>query len=119
MEARHPITGKPIRIMRLDTQVHTDNKTMLWARASFVPGSRWHRWYCVVPEPAAIEVVGAGSVVTEGKVFPDNSLILGSPAKVVRELTPEAIAGLKASAENYVAKKNLFKAHLVELPSKS
>jgi carbonic anhydrase/acetyltransferase-like protein (isoleucine patch superfamily) len=64
-------------------------------------------------------LVGAGSVVTEGKVFPDNSLILGSPAKVVRELTPEAIAGLKASAENYVAKKNLFKAHLVELPSKS
>ena len=61
-------------------------------------------------------LVGAGSVVTEGKVFPDNSLILGSPAKVVRELTPEAIAGLKLSAENYVAKKNLFKQHLVELP---
>jgi len=63
MEARHPITGKPIRIMRLDTQVHTDNKTMLWARASFVPGSRWHRWYCVITEPAAIEVVGADAVV--------------------------------------------------------
>jgi carbonic anhydrase/acetyltransferase-like protein (isoleucine patch superfamily) len=61
-------------------------------------------------------LVGAGSVVTEGKVFPDNSLILGSPAKVVRELTPEAIAGLKLSAENYVAKKNLFKQHLLELP---
>ena len=58
----------------------------------------------------------AGSVVTEGKVFPDNSLILGSPAKLVRELSPEAIEGLKASAANYVAKKNLFKQHLVELP---
>lgn len=60
-------------------------------------------------------LVGAGSVVTEGKVFPDNSLILGSPAKVVRELTPEAIAGLKKSAEHYIAKKDLFKQHLVKL----
>lgn len=60
-------------------------------------------------------LVGAGSVVTEGKVFPDNSLILGSPAKVVKELTPEAIAALKTSAENYVAKKNLFKEYLVEI----
>ena len=33
-------------------------------------------------------LVGAGSVVTEGKSFPDRSMILGSPAKVVRELTP-------------------------------
>ena len=53
--------------------------------------------------------------VAEGKVFPDNSLILGSPAKVVRELTPEAIAGLKKSAEHYIAKKDLFKQHLVKL----
>ena len=60
-------------------------------------------------------LVGAGSVVTEGKVFPDNSLILGSPAKVVKELTPEAITALKASAEHYVMKKNLFKEHLVEI----
>ena len=60
-------------------------------------------------------LVGAGSVVTEGKVFPDNSLILGSPAKVVKELTPEAIAGLKASAQHYIMKKNLFKEHLVEI----
>ena len=60
-------------------------------------------------------LVGAGSVVTEGKIFPDNSLILGSPAKVVKELTPEAIAALKKSAEHYVMKKNLFKEHLVEI----
>ena len=33
-------------------------------------------------------LVGAGSVVTEGKEFPDDSLIVGSPAKVVRTLTP-------------------------------
>ncbi|MBA5819456.1 gamma carbonic anhydrase family protein, partial [Escherichia coli] len=34
-------------------------------------------------------LVGAGAVVTEGKTFPDNSLILGAPAKVVRELSAE------------------------------
>ena len=43
-------------------------------------------------------IVGAGSLVTEGKAFPDGVLIVGSPAKVVRELTPEQIAGLQASA---------------------
>src|SRR5690606_7006550 len=36
-------------------------------------------------------LVGAGALVTEGKEFPDGSMILGSPAKVVRQLTPEQI----------------------------
>ena len=48
-------------------------------------------------------LVGAGSLVTEGKEFPDNSLIMGSPAKVVRELTAEQAQRLKQSAANYVA----------------
>ncbi len=47
-------------------------------------------------------VVGAGALVTEGKVFPDGSLIVGAPARVVRALTPEQIDGLKASALHYV-----------------
>ena len=47
-------------------------------------------------------VVGAGSVVTEGKEFPDGSLIMGTPAKVVRELTPEQIEGLRMSAKHYM-----------------
>jgi carbonic anhydrase/acetyltransferase-like protein (isoleucine patch superfamily) len=47
-------------------------------------------------------LVGAGSVVTEGKAFPDNSLILGSPAKVVRELSPEQIARVQMAAAHYV-----------------
>ena len=47
-------------------------------------------------------IVGAGSVVTEGKEFPDNSLIIGSPAKVVRTLDDAAVAKLKHSAEHYV-----------------
>ena len=48
-------------------------------------------------------LVGAGSLVTEGKEFPDNSLIMGSPAKVVRERSPEQAQRLRQSALNYVA----------------
>lgn len=47
-------------------------------------------------------IVGAGALVTEGKEFPDGSLIVGAPAKVVRELSEAQIAGLKASATHYV-----------------
>mgnify|MGYP000284645207 FL=1 len=60
-------------------------------------------------------LVGAGSLVTEGKEFPDGSMILGSPAKVVRELTPEQIEGLRRSAQHYVANKNRFKAGLKKI----
>jgi len=60
-------------------------------------------------------LVGAGSLVTEGKEFPDGSMILGSPAKVVRELTPEQIEGLRRSAQHYVNNKNRFKAGLKKL----
>ncbi len=48
-------------------------------------------------------LVGAGALVTEGKVFPDGVLIMGAPARVVRELTPEQIDSLKRSAQTYVA----------------
>ncbi|MEP6873095.1 MAG: gamma carbonic anhydrase family protein [Burkholderiales bacterium] len=47
-------------------------------------------------------LVGAGSLITEGKEFPDGSMIMGAPAKVVRELTPEQIAGLSRAAQHYV-----------------
>ncbi len=47
-------------------------------------------------------LVGASSLVTEGKEFPDGWMILGSPAKAVRQLSPEQIAGLGRSAQNYV-----------------
>ena len=57
-------------------------------------------------------LVGAGSLVTEGKEFPDGSLIMGSPAKVVRELTPAQIAGLAASAAHYVRNGQRYAAEL-------
>ena len=46
-------------------------------------------------------LVGAGSVVTEGKEFPDGSLIVGSPARVVRTMTEEQIAKLHGAAKHY------------------
>lgn len=57
-------------------------------------------------------IVGAGSVVTKGKKFPPRSLILGNPAKLVRELKEEEIALIKESAQNYVRFKNDFLANL-------
>jgi carbonic anhydrase/acetyltransferase-like protein (isoleucine patch superfamily) len=47
-------------------------------------------------------IVGAGALVTKGKIFPPRSLILGSPAKVVRSLTDDEVAELYASAKRYV-----------------
>lgn len=47
-------------------------------------------------------IVGANALVTEGKEFPDNSLIVGAPAKVIRTLGPEAEKDLATSAETYV-----------------
>jgi carbonic anhydrase/acetyltransferase-like protein (isoleucine patch superfamily) len=60
-------------------------------------------------------IVGAGSVVTEGKEFPDNSLIIGSPAKVVRTLDDEAARKLARSAETYVANARRFSSGLIKI----
>lgn len=57
-------------------------------------------------------LVGANSLVTEGKEFPDGSMILGSPAKVVRQLTPERVESLRRSAQGYVDNARRFRAGL-------
>jgi carbonic anhydrase/acetyltransferase-like protein (isoleucine patch superfamily) len=54
-------------------------------------------------------IVGAGALVTEGKEFPDGSMIIGSPAKVVRELSVEQQGALKMSAEHYIENARRFK----------
>jgi len=53
-------------------------------------------------------IVGAGSVVTSNKTFPPRSLILGAPAKVVRELSDEEIENIYKNARNYVNYKNKY-----------
>ncbi len=57
-------------------------------------------------------LVGARSLVTEGKAFPDGVLIIGAPARVIRELTATEIAGLRASAERYVQRAAEYRAGL-------
>ncbi|CAN5434320.1 gamma carbonic anhydrase family protein [soil metagenome] len=57
-------------------------------------------------------LVGAGSLVTEGKEFPDGWLIMGRPAKAVRELTPEQIEGLGKSSDGYLKNGQRYKAGL-------
>jgi carbonic anhydrase/acetyltransferase-like protein (isoleucine patch superfamily) len=57
-------------------------------------------------------LVGAGALVTEGKEFPDNSLIIGSPAKAVRTLSEEDIARMHRNTANYVKRGQLFKQEL-------
>jgi carbonic anhydrase/acetyltransferase-like protein (isoleucine patch superfamily) len=54
-------------------------------------------------------IVGAGSLVTKNKKFPPRSLILGSPAKVVRELSDKEVEELYNSSKRYVEFKNNFK----------
>lgn len=49
-------------------------------------------------------IVGAGALVTEGKTFPAGSLIVGSPARAVRQLDDQARAFLRVSAQHYVEK---------------
>ena len=60
-------------------------------------------------------LVGAGSLVTEGKEFPDGTMIIGSPAKAVRQLSLEQIEGLKMSAQHYVDNARRYKAGLSKI----
>ena len=59
-------------------------------------------------------LVGANSLVTEGKEFPDNSLIVGSPAKVKRELTDMEKKIIELSALHYVENMKRYKIDLLE-----
>ncbi len=62
-------------------------------------------------------LVGANALVTEGKVFPDRSLIVGAPAKVVRTLDDAAAAGLGKAAEGYVRNFKRFASGLAVMPT--
>ena len=54
-------------------------------------------------------IIGAGSLITQGKEFPEGVLILGNPAKVIRELTKVEIESIKKSADNYVSLSKKYK----------
>lgn len=57
-------------------------------------------------------IVGAGAIVTQGKEFPEGSLILGSPAHVVRELTEDEIRKAHEGVEHYIVAKDELLKHV-------
>lgn len=57
-------------------------------------------------------LVGAGAIVTEGKVFPPRSLLLGTPAKVVRTLTEQDLQMLANAADGYVRRAAAYRQSL-------
>src|SRR5229473_335205 len=57
-------------------------------------------------------LIGAGALIPEGKTYPDGVLVVGSPGKVVRELTPEEREALLGNAETYVRRSKLYREKL-------
>lgn len=125
-----PITIGPGSNVQEGTVMHTDPGCPLTVAANVTIGHQAMLHGCTIGEGSLIGIqavvlnravigrnclVGAGAVVTEGKIFPDNSLILGAPAKVVRELNQEDIARLYLSAQSYIARRALFKEQLVRI----
>ncbi|MBM1312371.1 gamma carbonic anhydrase family protein [Sulfitobacter mediterraneus] len=60
-------------------------------------------------------LIGAGALITENKVIPDGSLVMGAPGKVVRQLDEAAFKGLTASAEHYTENAARFRRDLKPL----
>ncbi len=57
-------------------------------------------------------LIGAGALIPEGKAYPDGVLVVGSPGKVVRELTQEEKDGLLENADIYVRRSKLYREQL-------
>ncbi|MBI3095922.1 MAG: gamma carbonic anhydrase family protein [Rhodocyclales bacterium] len=57
-------------------------------------------------------IIGANSLIPEGKVIPERSLVMGSPGKVVRQLTDEEVARLRLAAQGYVENARRYRALL-------
>ncbi|MEJ2057857.1 MAG: gamma carbonic anhydrase family protein [Desulfofustis sp.] len=60
-------------------------------------------------------LIGAGALIPEGKQIPDNSLVMGMPGKVIRQLDENAVQGLRNSADHYVQNARRFARGLKEL----
>ena len=103
----HADAGQPLRIGRNVTVGHKamlhgctiGDESLIGIGAVVLNGAKIGK-HCLV---------GAGALVTEGKEFPDGSMILGSPAKVVRQLTEAQIEGLRRSAQHYRDNAQRFK----------
>ena len=63
-------------------------------------------------------LIGANALITENKVIPDNSMVVGAPGKVIREIDAEGVKSLAASADRYVKNAKRFAAGMVDVPRK-
>lgn len=61
-------------------------------------------------------IVGAHSLIPEGKTFPDRVLIVGTPGRVVRDITDAEVARLEESARHYVENARRFRRELENIP---
>jgi carbonic anhydrase/acetyltransferase-like protein (isoleucine patch superfamily) len=97
--------------------IHTDKGTPLTLGRDITVGHMVMLHGCTVGDGSLIGIgsivlnravigrhclIGANSLIPEGKTIPDRSLVMGSPGKVVRELTDDEVARLLASAQHYV-----------------
>lgn len=53
-------------------------------------------------------IIGANALIPEGKVIPDRSLVVGSPGRIIRELSDEDIENIRTNAANYVSNARLY-----------
>ena len=111
-----PIVIGPMSNVQESVVMHTDPGYPLTLGTGVTVGHQAMLHGCTVGDNALVGIqaivlngavigrdslVGAGAIVTERKSFPPRSLILGAPAKVVRELTDAEVAGLPGIATNY------------------
>jgi len=107
--------------------LHTDEGVPLSVGAAVSVGHLAMLHGCVIGEGSLIGIkavilngavigkeclIGANALVPEGKTIPDRSLVIGSPGKVVRSLTPDEVAGLRWIADHYVENAERYRREL-------
>lgn len=63
-------------------------------------------------------LIGANALITEGKEIPDNSMVVGAPGKVIRQIDEEGVRNLAASADRYVKNARRFAAGMVDVTAR-
>ena len=109
----HTDTGHPLTIGKRVTVGHQamlhgctiGDESLIGMQAILLNGSQVGR-HCII---------GAGALLTGNTVIPEGSMVLGSPAKVVRQLKPEEIEMIRQAAAGYVDRAKLFKTELIAL----
>jgi carbonic anhydrase/acetyltransferase-like protein (isoleucine patch superfamily) len=89
--------------------LHTDHGIPLVVGKNVTVGHMVMLHGCEIGEGS---LIGANSLIAEGKEIPDGSMVMGSPGKIVRQLSPEQMRGLAMSAQHYV---DNFKRYKLEL----